>query len=455
MVSILQASAWYPPVHLGGTEVYLAGLVRELRAHGVFSRIIAPLAPDLADGYQFDGATVRTYPVNPLASRAELRGDLPHTGFERFRRLLAEERPDIYHQHSWTRGLGGVHLRAAREAGARTVLTVHTPNNLCLRGTMMRFGQEACNGLIDPSRCASCGVDERGAPRSVTRALGALPPPVSAGLEKAMPASRFATALAARALAERRKHEFARMVADADRIVAVSGWLFDALALNCVPADKLVLSRQGVDSEFAQQAAAVRRNHHASADFRLLYVGRWHPVKGIDVLVRAVRAIPPEARISLTIHGVRGGAEEQTYAEEMRCLAAGDARIAIEPPIARERLASILAGADALAVPSLWLETGPLVVMEAKAVGLPVIGSKLGGIAELVREPEDGVLVPHGDVEAWSKAITALAAGQGRQRRSTDANPLRTMCEAAAEMAALYDALRRSAAPRTESLACV
>src|SRR5437660_12551360 len=106
MLSVLQASAWYPPAHYGGTEVYLTGLVRELRAHGIGSRVIAPLAPDESDGYQFDGATVRTYPVNSLPPRTELRGDQPHAGFERFRQLLAEERPDIYHQHSWTRGLG-------------------------------------------------------------------------------------------------------------------------------------------------------------------------------------------------------------------------------------------------------------------------------------------------------------------------------------------------------------
>lgn len=453
MISVLQASAWYPPLHVGGTEVYLTGLVRELRAHGVFSRIIAPLAPDVADGSQFDGATVRTYPVNPLPSQAELR-HLPHGGFERFRRLLAEERPDIYHQHSWTRGLGGAHLHAAREAGARTVLTVHTPNNLCLRGTMMRFGREACDGRIDPPRCATCWASERGAPLTVARALGALPPAMSAGLEKAMPSGRLATALAARSLAERRKREFACMVTDADRIVAVSGWLFDALALNGVPADKLVFSRQGVDAEFAQQAAVAHHSPRASAGFRLLYVGRCHPVKGLDVLIRAVRAIPPAAPVSLTIHGISAGAEERAYTEEMRRLAAGDARIAIEPPVPRERLVSTLAGATALAVPSIWLETGPLVVMEAKAVGLPVIGSKLGGIAELVREPEDGILLPPGDVGAWSEAIAALARSPAHMSRLTGVTQVRTMSEAAIEMAALYGELGGAPASSPETLAC-
>jgi hypothetical protein len=43
-----------PAKAMGGTELYLAGLVRELRAHRIGSRIIAPLAPELADGYEFE-----------------------------------------------------------------------------------------------------------------------------------------------------------------------------------------------------------------------------------------------------------------------------------------------------------------------------------------------------------------------------------------------------------------
>ena len=381
MISVLQAAAWYPPRHVGGTEVYLTGLVRELRGFDIGSRIIAPLEAEAADGYEFDGTVVRTYPVNPAPSRAELRGGAPHQGFERFRQILAEERPDIYHQHSWSRGLGGAHLRAAREAGLKTVLTIHTPNTICLRGTMMWFGEEACDGRIDPPICGACWSRERGAPKIVARSLGAISPAISAALEGSMPSGRLATALSARALGERRKQAFSDAVADADRIVAVSGWLFEALALNGVPADKLMLSRQGVDPDFADQAtrAASTEDQLYGPEFRLLYLGRWHPVKGVDVLVRAVKAISPEIPVTLSIHGVGDGVEERDYAAQIRRLVAGDPRIAIEQPVPRQRLALTLARASALAVPSLWLETGPLVVLEAIAAGLPVIGSRLGG----------------------------------------------------------------------------
>jgi glycosyltransferase involved in cell wall biosynthesis len=426
---------------MGGTEVYLTGLVRELRSLNIGSRVIAPLAPEAADGYEFDGTVVRTYPVNPAPSRAEPRGGPPHQGFQRFCQILSEECPDIYHQHSWAHELGGAHLRAARGAGLKTILTIHTPNAICLRGTMLRFGREECDGLIDPPLCGACWSRERGAPAILAYALGAIPVAASASLARLIPAARIARAFSARSLAQQRKSEFAQMVADADSIVAVCGWVFEALERNGVPREKLVLSRHGVDPAFAAEAAGSVQGKDGDrrGTFRLLYLGRLHPVKGIDVLVNAVRALPGEVGLKLVIHGIRDGAEERDYAAAMRRLADGDPRISFEPPIPRAQLTATLARASALAVPSLWLETGPLVVLEAKAVGLPIIGSRLGGIAEIVREPEDGMLVPQGDVMAWAAAIKKMASNHPARALISTPGNVRTMREVARDMAALYN----------------
>jgi glycosyltransferase involved in cell wall biosynthesis len=439
MLSVLQASAWYPPASVGGTEVYLSGLVRELRAYGIFSRIVAPLGPQQADGYEFDDTTVRTYPVNAAPSRAELRGSTPHEGFSRFCEILREEKPDVYHQHSWSRGLGAAHFQFARDAGMKTVLTIHAPNNICLRGTMLRFGQSACDGHIDEVKCAECWSHGRGAPKPLARALAHVPSSLGLALRRAGLDGRAATAFSARDLVGERRAEFADMVANADRIVAVCRWLYDALARNDVPMEKLVLSRQGVDEKFAAAAEAVReRRNSGERRFRLLYIGRWHPVKGIDILVRAVRALRRNVPLELSIHGLGNGPEERAYEAAVRRLAEGDERIRIASPVGRDRLAETLSCGSALAVPSRCLETGPLVVLEAKAVGLPIIGSRLGGIAELVREPDDGLLVAPGEVKAWTHAILCMASKFPVSKSRQNASEVRTMHDAAADMAALY-----------------
>jgi glycosyltransferase involved in cell wall biosynthesis len=270
-----------------------------------------------------------------------------------------------------------------------------------------------------------------------------LPPALSRAAASAVPKGRAGTALAARMLAERRREEFTGMVQNADRIVAVSLWLFEALRRNGVPQEKLVLSRHGVAPDFAAEIRQRRRHVEVSPKrpLRLIYLGRLHPVKGVHVAVSALRALPRALPVTLTIHGVGSGAEEREYAAQIYAAAADDPRIVIAPSVPRNVLATVMMESDAIVVPSLWLETGPLVVLEAKAAGLPVIGSRLGGIAELVDEPDDGVLVAPGDVAAWASAIEAMAAAP-RATRSPDRASLRTMREVAAEMADLYASLR-------------
>jgi glycosyltransferase involved in cell wall biosynthesis len=404
---------------------------------------VAPNGDEKVECNDFDGSVLRTYRVNPVASMAELRGEVPHEGFDQFCRILDEERPCIYHQHTSTRGLSAAHLCAARKAGLKTVFTVHTPEVICLSGTMMRFGKSACDGKFDPRVCAKCWSLSRGASAKLANWLSLMPPAMSGALERAFAGTRPGTAFSARVRVERHRREFLRIGANADRIVVVCDWLLSALALNGIAAQKLVPSRQGVDPALKDAASEIGATggEHSSREFRLLFLGRWEPVKGADVLVRAVLGLSKDVPVKLIIHGISNNAWGRQYAEAVRTLARGDRRIVIEPPVPRERLMETLANASALAVPSLCLETGPLVVLEAKAAGLPILGSRLGGIAELVREPEDGKLLPPGDVGAWSEAIAKFAGDRTAWRRRA-ANPdVRTMREAGADMARLYASL--------------
>jgi glycosyltransferase involved in cell wall biosynthesis len=88
------------------------------------------------------------------------------------------------------------------------------------------------------------------------------------------------------------------------------------------------------------------------------------------------------------------------------------------------------------------METGPLVVLEAFRAGVPVIGSSLGGIHDLVRQDVDGWLVdPFGSVDAWSRVL-ARAASDERviERWRANVHPPRSMTDVARETRAAYDA---------------
>jgi glycosyltransferase involved in cell wall biosynthesis len=232
------------------------------------------------------------------------------------------------------------------------------------------------------------------------------------------------------------------MIGNADRVVAVCQWLYDALAANGVPRTKLVLSRQGLPAAFLGAAAAVAPGPpSADAPLRLIYVGRWDWLKGIDIAVRAVRALPRTTAATLTVHASAGAAEDAAYQRAVRRLAAGDPRIVFAEPLARSELVPALTRHDALVVPSRWLETGPLVVMEAQAVGLHVLGANLGGIAELIGEGKGGELVEAQDVPAWSAAIARLAERRPPCPLPRSRATVRGMAAVAADMAHLYRSL--------------
>jgi glycosyltransferase involved in cell wall biosynthesis len=156
-------------------------------------------------------------------------------------------------------------------------------------------------------------------------------------------------------------------------------------------------------------------------------------------LVDAFRRLPPDLPAKLDICAVGSDELTRQYRELILRSVAGDQRIRILPALARHEVASFLSSIDALVVPSQWLETGPLVVLEAFAAGTPVIGSELGGIKELITDERNGLLVPHADVSAWTAALARLATDRALlQRLRQGFAPLRTMSDVARDMAGLY-----------------
>ena len=228
--------------------------------------------------------------------------------------------------------------------------------------------------------------------------------------------------------------------------VAVSQWLYDALMLNGVRPEKLTLSRQGVDPQFVTDLIKCggerKPTHGISKTFRLLYVGRWHPVKGIDVLVRAVRSLPVGIPLELVIHGVGDGPEERAYEISIRRMVQDDRRIRFGPTLPRSQLAAAFTEANALAVPSMWLETGPLVVLEAKAAGLYVLGFTSRRNCRLINDNVCGELIEAGNITAWAAAIATAVERHSNGALRLAPQLVRSMSAAAEEMAGLYRSLQ-------------
>lgn len=428
---VVKSLGFYFPDSVGGSEVYVRSLANKLQASGIECIVAAPHRSSEASRYIHEGVEVFRYPFPERSWRDETQGRVPPRHFDAFETWLREQCADIYHQHSWTTGCGLWHLEAAKRLRLKTVVTVHVPANICMRGTMLLEGRAACDGEIVPERCASCWLQSKGLSRTVAGSLAALPK--SLGPLARLP--RFGPALAARALAAKRQKNLQDMFAAADRVVAVCGWIRDALLANGAPSRKIVLNRQGVDDG----RGALRPVRTSSDALRFGFLGRWDPVKGVHLLVEAFRRLPKPLPVELRILAVSAGVDSEEYREAVRRSAGGDPRIYFLPDAHNRGSTEFLASIDALIVPSQWLETGPLVVLEAFAAGVPVIGSNLGGIKELVSHERDGLLVSHADVTAWTAAMVRLASERGLlERLRQGIGPVRTMSDVAHDMSTLY-----------------
>jgi glycosyltransferase involved in cell wall biosynthesis len=74
-----------------------------------------------------------------------------------------------------------------------------------------------------------------------------------------------------------------------------------------------------------------------------------------------------------------------------------------------EALHDVLGQARAIVLPSEWYENAPVALLEAYALGKPVIGARIGGIPELIREPETGATFTSGDVTSLTTALRSMA----------------------------------------------
>ena len=183
----------------------------------------------------------------------------------------------------------------------------------------------------------------------------------------------------------------------ADRVVAVSegqaAWL---AAAGLVAPHRLVAIPQALDlSALASIPDAPAR----AGPLRLGAYGRYAEQKGFDVLVAAMREVPPEIA-TLTLAGY--GPDEAA----LRAAAEGLAHVGVGGPI--DGPAGFLAGVDVVVVPSRWEAYG-LVGQEARAAGRPVIACAVDGLVEQVPYSR-GLLVPADDAAALAAAIRRIAA---------------------------------------------
>lgn len=421
------------PFAVGGRDVFMHELARALKQRDV--RVMCAYhqshANEPVGRYDHDGVAYAVLP--PAAGMNDRRHYFGRTAAATpgFAELLDDFRPDVLHLHDFGVSCGLNHLRIALRHDIRTAMTFHSPGQSCPQKALRYRGRTPCDGELRHDRCSRCRLAIQGVPVAAATVLARLPIRVL-GVEYTSGPMRMLTSPNA---TRREIDAWFEMVGLIDMLHTHARWVHDMVKRNGVPEPKLRLYRTGLP----RPAEKVATLPDAGGRLRVAFLGRCDPVKGIEVLIDAVKLLPSDAPISVSFFGPYWS---DAYGRGLLSRIAGDPRFVPPLLVPPTELHRVWATTDVLAVPSMLPETGPLVVLEAFAAGVPVVGSDLGGIPELVRDGLDGLLFPLGDAAALSTHFRRLIADRGLLAHlRANTRPPRTLGDLADDLLPEYSRL--------------
>ncbi|HEX4659842.1 MAG TPA: glycogen synthase [Streptosporangiaceae bacterium] len=246
-------------------------------------------------------------------------------------------------------------------------------------------------------------------------------------------------------------------VESAAAVIAVSRGMRDDLltAYPAVPSERVRVIHNGIDTaEYSPDPATdvLERYGVDPGAPTVVFVGRVTRQKGLPVLLRAAADIDPAVQLVICAGQADTPeieAEVSGLAGQLRSSRAGV--VWLSGMLAKREVIQLLTHATVFACPSLYEPLG-IVNLEAMACGTAVVGSRAGGIPEVVADGETGLLVPPGDPAALARAINALANDERRAAEMGRLGRKRAVADfgwdsIAGQTAALYAELARNRPP--------
>jgi glycosyltransferase involved in cell wall biosynthesis len=365
----------------GGVQVYARQLAEEQAARGHEVSLfttgrVGPEAPRVEEARVGD---VRYWRVNRDRLSVATKRFRFFDSFRNaevaalFREATGSVALDVVHVHHLLL-LSGEIVHGLRERPVALVATLHDYWYLCHRIKLLYPNLADCDGPQGGRKCHGCGDP----------VYGTYP------ARLAFPAIYWSFI--------HRTNYLLGVLGAFDRLLAPSLLLRQMYIRNGVPAHRIAHSLTGIREVLYEYRAADR------AERVFGYVGALQPAKGVDLLVRAFNELTGRPAVLRLL-----GTGEPEYVAHLRSIAENP-RIEFAGAFENERLPEALAGLDALVLPSIWKENSPVSIHEALAARVPVLASRIGGIPELVRDGENGLLFEPRNVAAIRRAVERVLA---------------------------------------------
>ncbi len=222
-----------------------------------------------------------------------------------------------------------------------------------------------------------------------------------------------------------------QVVAEADRLIAnTAAERTELIELYDANPERIDVVPPGVDTDVFRPGdrAAARRSLGIGRDEAVIvFAGRIQPLKGPDVVVKAVERLAaryPDRRWRAVIVGGNSGTGRRPghRLDELAARLGVSGLVDFRPPVPAAELVQLYRAADVVAVPS-YNESFGLVALEAQAAGTPVVAAAVGGLTVAVADGVSGVLVPDHDPGRWADAFAGVVLAPDVRERLAGSAP--------------------------------
>lgn len=386
------------PTHIAGTEIYVAALSKSLERMGVQTVIVKPgFDKNVIEEYVYNNQRVIEYPQSSFNNKGLITGNIQPSGLPYFQQVLKQENPDIIHFHeiSGSNGITKHHMEIAEALNIPFFTTLHLVGYVCKTGMLLYKNKTHCNGIIKTYKCAVCTLHNRGAYFGLAEIAAAtgflikknkrindiLPKPLAGLLSYPL-------------YIDKHRETLHYIFSQSKKVFVLSSWFKEVLLRNSLPENKMTLLEKALPHQVQIFKIGLPETK-SSQLVRIIYLGRISKIKGLHLLIKALNIIKCN-NWQLDIYGQTGEYEYEQSCKKMARKKSDN--IVFKNVLQPNQVLDVLQGYDVLVCPTIIEEMVGLVVMEAFAAGVPVIGSDTRGISEQVRDGIDGFLFRSGSL---------------------------------------------------------
>ncbi len=355
----------YAPYQLGGGDIYTEKISKNLIKAG-HQEVIITISPNGGESLEeYENLKIyRFYPANINTFHNIGRKSIWKQGiwtvldlysffsYFKIRNILRKEKPDVVHLHTPIDVTLSA-IDAIRTLGLPLVLTLHDYLLLCRRVVLIHGSGQICSNTNINFLCNIY--------RSFCKAI------ISDKVDIVIAPSKFV-------LDFHKNHGFFK---SAKKVILPHG-----IEINT---DNITFDSQ-------------KGNIDKKKTIKILYVGGLTMHKGIHILISAVKQLKDK---NFELHIAGNGA----YEEKLKQLAGDDNSIIFHGKLLNEDMPKFYALGDVTVVPSIWFDVRPNVIPEAFRAKIPVIGSNIGGIPELIRDNYNGFLFEAGNIKQLTNIL--------------------------------------------------